>query len=405
MKHFPIIKKPTQSPLRKKQVPRISNSSSMNPFEYLRTLPHTLRAISWLDLCGNLCIWALFPFFALIFAIYLLYDEIMHQFTGRRRWAQGGFYCGTSNRNAGQCARDRERLGQLEEMAPVPLPERRPRALSSGNSSNSSLHHSNKVDKQLQAALIRKLPIEVREMIYARLFSAAEEDGLLYIYRRTDRRLGCSSIRPARTDGLRDDSGAIAREDMPPPGCEGVVALMQTCRLVYGEVVPLVYEKPRYWFHDLDTLVHFTRTMLPQRLAVMSDVSVSFAVSCEREWYLCSLHSLRLREQKHEICLTVVTRGMVLALTMNSGTRVNMGLRDAIEISPEALSVLSKMGRLMRVRCINETKWLAQSHGLTSEEKLMCLIREKIDERWKDVKIRVEGFEPDQWPERSVSNV
>ena len=87
------------------------------------------------------------------------------------------------------------------------------------------------------------------------------------------------------------------------------------------------------------------------------------------------------------------------------GTRVNMGLRDAIEISPDALSVLSKMGRLKRLRCINETQWLAQSHGMTSEEKLMSVIQKKIGERWKDVKIRVEGFDPDRWPETSVSNV
>lgn len=82
-----------------------------------------------------------------------------------------------------------------------------------------------------------------------------------------------------------------------------------------------------------------------------------------------------------------------------------MGLRDAVEISPDALSVLSKMGRLERVRCINETQWLAQSHGSTSEEKLMSMIRDKIGERWKDVKINLEGFEPDRWPEGSVGNV
>ncbi|MDI1486193.1 MAG: hypothetical protein OHK93_005419 [Ramalina farinacea] len=269
---------------------------------HLKTLPRTLRTTNWLDLCGNLCIWLLFPLFALIFALYLLYDEIMHQFTGRRRWAQGSFYCGTSARNAGQRARDRERLRELEEMAPVPLPETRARALSSSSSSSSrsnNLPNSNKAGEQTQAALIWKLPVEVREMIYARLFSAAEEDGVLYIYRRTDRRLGCSSIRPARTDGLRDDSGAIAREDMPPPGCGGVVALIQTCRLVYGEVVPLVYGKPRFWFNDLDTLVHFTRTVLSQRVAMMSDVTVSFAVSCEREWYLCCpFDSMRLGQEK-----------------------------------------------------------------------------------------------------------
>ena len=185
-------------------------------------------------------------------------------------------------------------------MAPLPLPERRPRALSSNSSSGkSSSFRNSKTDKQMQAALVWKLPMEVREMIYARLLP---EDGVLYIYRRTDKRLGCSSIRPARTDGLRDDSGAIAREDMPPPGCQGVVAMMQTCRLVYREVVPLVYGKPRYWFHDLDTLVYFTRTVLSQRLAIVSDVTVSFAVSCEREWHLCCpFDSMRLGQEKQRI--------------------------------------------------------------------------------------------------------
>ena len=260
-KHFPALK-----------------SSLMNLFKHLKSLPHKLRTTDWLELCGNLCIWALFPPFALIFAIYLLYDEIVHQVTGRRRWAQGSFYCGTSARNAGQRARDWGRLGRLEEMAPVPLPERRARALSSGSSSN--LLPSSKVDGQRQAALVQKLPVEVREMIYAQLLP---EDGVLYIYRRTDKRLGCSSIRPVLTDGLRDDSGAIAREDMPPPGCRGVVALMQTCRLVYREVIPLVYGQGKYWFHDLDTLVHFSRMVLAQRLAILSDVTISFAVSHERE--------------------------------------------------------------------------------------------------------------------------
>ena len=67
--------------------------------------------------------------------------------------------------------------------------------------------------------------------------------------------------------------------------------------------------------------------------------------------------------------------------------------------------MLSKMGRLKRIRCINERKWLAQTHDSTSEEKLMSMIQEVIGEGWKDVKISLEGFGPDRWPERTNMSV
>jgi hypothetical protein len=82
-----------------------------------------------------------------------------------------------------------------------------------------------------------------------------------------------SYIDECRRDGYRDGH---------PTKPANLLSLLQTCRIIYTETMPILYKTNTFDFNHIDTLVYFQRCILPQRLDQVRFLRL--------EWYFEYLH-------------------------------------------------------------------------------------------------------------------
>ena len=138
--------------------------------------------------------------------------------------------CGTGHRRA---MRQWEERKALKKEAPAPLPARRKRALTIPDvSPNASLLKRRKAtSSQMQATLCGRLPLEIRNMIYA--FTLAGFDSV-HVYRRADRRLGHSVCEEFSSEYYwcpdQTISGALDVRKEVNRDRDDLLSLLMTCR-------------------------------------------------------------------------------------------------------------------------------------------------------------------------------
>lgn len=171
----------------------------------------------------------------------------------RTRWGDGkpapcfgGIYCRATVQH-GERWRNLEK--DLEQERPSPLPPSRKSSLTIPDvcASASFLKRRKATSDQLQSTFFGRLPFEIREMIYMHYLAGSED---LYIYRRTDNRLGhCRSdnrYREMCPPGLcwgfdHTVTGAWDVAGAPNRDRDDLLSLLMTCRRAYVGV-SLLYQ-------------------------------------------------------------------------------------------------------------------------------------------------------------------
>lgn len=163
----------------------------------------------------------------------------------RARWGHGKTvlcFCGTGHRVAVQRWEPQSCLMEgLEQERPRPLPTSRKRSLTipSVCASASFLKRRKATSDQSQSTLFGRLPFEIRQMIYKHYLAGSE---YLYIYRRTNNRLGhCRNDNKYRVicpPGLswgfdHTVTGAWDVTEDPNRDRDDLLSLLMTCRRAY----------------------------------------------------------------------------------------------------------------------------------------------------------------------------
>ncbi|CDM35310.1 hypothetical protein DTO013E5_6739 [Penicillium roqueforti] len=65
------------------------------------------------------------------------------------------------------------------------------------------------------------------------------------------------------------------------------VPLLQTCRRLYSEVIDMIFQKNTFLFNHTDTIIDFSRTLLPQRLSMIRTLQLSFPDPGGLSWNKC----------------------------------------------------------------------------------------------------------------------
>ncbi|KAI9700079.1 MAG: hypothetical protein M1836_002613 [Candelina mexicana] len=169
-----------------------------------------------------------------------------------------------------------------------PLPPERRRALtlplSALEPGDMSLQWTS---EQLQSKLLTKLPFDVRTIIW----EMAVGSEVLHIVKGYDR-LGYTVCQGTEDLGVRDRCKPECRRDYTrtiegfldfnaslSAGAKRVFPLLRTCRIIYSEAIKTVYSQNIFDFDDLDTLIHFPVTVLPQRWNAIRSLRLAWAFS------------------------------------------------------------------------------------------------------------------------------
>ena len=152
------------------------------------------------------------------------------------------------------------------------LPSLRPRALTNGNSHD---------DTQSQSSLLR-LPPEIRQLIWQHAIGGH----LLHIARAKDRLFAISCTQPygaernTRHHGCWDLTFDMDRWEPTLYGGHvkplGILAPAQTCRLVYSEVMPILYGDNIFDVNHPETVTALGKTVLPRRLEQVRSLNFSW---------------------------------------------------------------------------------------------------------------------------------
>lgn len=164
--------------------------------------------------------------------------------------------------------------------APRRLPERRPRALSCPPPATSN-QLRNRFKKPQQTfnqdqSLFSRLPPKIRRLIWVKVLGGH----LLHIARVTKRLLAVDCVGDFGPDLYTRHHGCWSVTPMhinnPTPGCfygsgprdkqESLLPLLQTCRRIYIETIPILYEENIFDINHLDTVLYLQQSVLPQRL-------------------------------------------------------------------------------------------------------------------------------------------
>jgi len=174
----------------------------------------------------------------------------------RAKWGDGKPVpgpCGTGNRSALLCwEREKCLKKALKQERPRLLPSSRKRSLTLPDvcASASFLKRRKATSDQSQSTLFGKLPFEIREMIYKHYFAGSE---YLYIYRRTDNRLGhyrcdnkygqmCPPGLSWGFDHTVTDAWNVAGN--PDRDRDDLLSLLITCRRAYvGDSFSYIYAR------------------------------------------------------------------------------------------------------------------------------------------------------------------
>lgn len=175
--------------------------------------------------------------------------------SARARWGDGkpaprfgGNYCLATVQI---WERQRRLKKDFEQERPPPLPTSPKRSLTIPNvcARASFLKRRKATNDQLRSTFFGRLPFELREMIYMHYLAGSED---LYIYRRTDNRLGhCRSdnrYREMCPPGLcwgfdHTVTGAWDVAGVPNRDRDDLLSLLMTCRRAYVGDILLVYAR------------------------------------------------------------------------------------------------------------------------------------------------------------------
>jgi len=63
------------------------------------------------------------------------------------------------------------------------------------------------------------------------------------------------------------------------------LALLKTCRQIYVEAIPVLYSNWKFYIRDMETLIHLSTTILPQRLATIRSLHMTLPICFDHEPY------------------------------------------------------------------------------------------------------------------------
>lgn len=194
---------------------------------------------------------------------------------------------GKSRRRADLHELARRARGEIPRDAPIPLPARRKRALTNPlppletirSMSHSIRRSRQRTDAQDGSLLLRKLPLELRQIIWEMVLVDGNRT-LVHIMRKNGR-LGHWRCRIQDGENMCDLQGRrcvegwlaykakmrcdkAERFELVTDG--GLLPLLLTCRTVYSEAISILYAKHIFHFYDPGDIRYFARTILPQRV-------------------------------------------------------------------------------------------------------------------------------------------
>ncbi|RJE21511.1 hypothetical protein PHISCL_06144 [Aspergillus sclerotialis] len=190
---------------------------------------------------------------------------------------------------------------ERETLAPKPLPSTRPRALTCPLQPQPQKPHRSwnifrnpiplqKTFDQSQSLLFTRLPPEIRHQIWSHVLG----NRLLYIVRAPKALLAIECVEGFGSDletrphgcwgfisGPPFDSPLgfyISPRENHPLKPANFLPLLRTCRMIYTEAIPVLYETNIFDFDHLDSLLYFYQSVLPQRLDQIRTLNLSFHI-------------------------------------------------------------------------------------------------------------------------------
>ncbi|KAL4863343.1 hypothetical protein BDV12DRAFT_202186 [Aspergillus spectabilis] len=158
---------------------------------------------------------------------------------------------------------------------PRPLPRSR-RSLSISSSQPTEAGYPSQPNAQTQSSFLVKLPPELRQIIYRHMLVNPTP---MHVWR-THRRL-CSTPCSYDRDGhyrctppLARDRTAARRLPGEAPRRDRCLPLLCSCRTIYSEAIPLLYQANTLIFNDLLAIQSLPRCIIPPRLSSIRSIRV-----------------------------------------------------------------------------------------------------------------------------------
>jgi hypothetical protein len=189
---------------------------------------------------------------------------------------------------------------EREASAPKPLPRKRPRALTcplpaKPASSRSRLSNPFKIFSrqqrtfdQSQSPLVARLPLEIRQLIWTEVLGGR----FLHIVYAHKTLMAIECVEDFGPEletvqhgcwgksvvGIGGFSSGVYHWPLRdhPAKPTNLLPLIQTCRIIYTEAMPVLYESNVFDFKHLDTLLYLNRTVLSQRLRQIRVLNLSW---------------------------------------------------------------------------------------------------------------------------------
>ena len=167
--------------------------------------------------------------------------------------------------------------------APPPLPPKRKRNLTLpfpspiSKTSNPTRQWTSEQD---HCGFLQVLPYDVRRIIYEMLL--ANEHFHIIRLRRKLRHIRCK-ISPKNSShnktcwGMSTVDGILIRDLEKNPLGHGLLELLRTCRRIYTEAIDILYSQNIYDINGPESLVSFSRILLPHRLNAIRSLQMTWA--------------------------------------------------------------------------------------------------------------------------------
>lgn len=186
----------------------------------------------------------------------------------------------------GQAVRN-ARSSLLPETDPQELAKVPPRSQSNLSAVRVSEMPQKEICTQSQSSFLYLLPLEMRQQIYQHVLG----DETLHLVRLVSRLGNVKCRDPSQPHPWAHRCWGISVKDSdmywgPHDGIQeehgGYLPLLQTCRQIYSEAIEILYSKNTFSMLHLGRLLHFSFTVLPQRMNAIR--------SLELGWYLNSIY-------------------------------------------------------------------------------------------------------------------
>ncbi|KAJ5569478.1 uncharacterized protein N7459_008908 [Penicillium hispanicum] len=188
------------------------------------------------------------------------------------------------SRRRALCSGRRQQLYDRTANAPPALPQTRPRAIT-------PVPGGPEVpDDQLQSAILSRVPLEVRRLIWELVVGGhwlhlVHARGRL-IAIQCERGVAFPDLSRCTHDCWGDTTGAECWESQPglflsmkpssPSRIVSLLALSRTCRRVYAETIHLLYSTNTFDFNHIDTILSLSETTLRPRLDSLRQIRLQF---------------------------------------------------------------------------------------------------------------------------------